>query len=91
MTMLFIIAYQRVYDAPTPREPHLQKVHNKVKNEQKAGGKEEPIQKQAFDYAVRVCGRYQCLHQLVEAMAHRSCNKQPVADKKGTTALRRTN
>lgn len=64
------------------RGPHLQNVHDKVKDEQKAGGKEKPIQKQTFDYTVRVGGGDQCLHQLVKTMTHRSCNKQPAINNK---------
>ena len=60
---------------------HLQDVHDKVEEEQKAGGEEEPIQQQAFDYTVRVCGGHPHFHELVEVMAHRSCNKQPATDK----------
>lgn len=60
---------------------HLQNGHNKVEEEQKAGGKDKPIQQQTFDYAVWVCARHPHLHKLVEVMAHRSRDEQPATDK----------
>lgn len=61
---------------------YLQEVHNKVENEQKAGGENKPIQQQTLYYAERVSAGHPHLHQLVKEMAHGSRNDQPAIDSK---------
>lgn len=62
---------------------HLQDVHYKVEKEQKARGKNKPVQQQTFDYTKPICGGNPYFHQLVKQVAHRSCNKQPETHNKG--------
>lgn len=63
------------------QKTNLEDVHNKVENEQKAGGKYKPVQKQSFDYAEWVCCGHPQLHQLVKEMAYWSCDKESAEDK----------
>lgn len=60
---------------------HFQDVHNKVKEKQKSWCKYEAVQEQPLYYTKGICGGHPQLHQLVNKMAHWSCNKYPAVSR----------